>query len=205
LEQATRLNPHLADAWYLQGLIERQASQPDAAIHAFRQCLSISSDNPEALFALGQELQRRGEVQGAQQAWEKAISLRPQYGQALYNLSRLLAKNDPARSEQLRLQFERLQTEQHIADRAQTLGNFALASADAHDWPQAVSQLKEAIQVCGRCSALAQLHKDLGLIYCRSGSLHEGRYELLEAQKLMPGDKDVAQALRMLSQDRKSN
>jgi tetratricopeptide (TPR) repeat protein len=199
------LNPHLADAWYLQGLIARQASQPDVAIHAFQQCLAINPDNPEALFILGQELQRKGDVQGAQQSWEKAISLRPQYGQALYNLSRLIAKNDPARSEQLRHQFERVQAEQHISDRAQTLGNFALASANAHDWPQAVSQLKEAIQVCGQCSALAQLHKDLGLIYCRSGSLHEGRSELLEAQKLTPGDKDVAQALRMLSQGKKSD
>ncbi len=60
-------------------------------------------------------------------------------------------------------------TTNSIMDRAQTLGNFALASADAHDWPQAIAQLKEALQVCGDCSALPILHKDLGLIYCRAG------------------------------------
>jgi hypothetical protein len=83
-------------------------------------------------------------------------------------------------------------------DRAQSLGNFALASADAHDWPQAIAQLKEAITVCGDCSALSQLHKDLGLIYCHSGSFSDGRVELLEAQKLAPGDQDVEKALRLL-------
>jgi Flp pilus assembly protein TadD len=83
-------------------------------------------------------------------------------------------------------------------DRAQTLGNFALASADAHDWPQAIAHLKEALDVCGNCSALSHLHKDLGLIYCHSGDFKKGRVELLEAQKLSPGDEDVAKALRLL-------
>src|SRR5207248_8361463 len=51
-----------------------------------------------------------------------------------------------------------------VMDRAQTLGNFALASAAAHDWPEAISQLKQALQICGNCRALPLLHKDLGLI-----------------------------------------
>ena len=71
-------------------------------------------------------------------------------------------------------------------DRAQTLGNFALSAAAAHDWPQAIAQLKEGLQVCGDCSALALLHKDLGLTYCRSGDLKNGLAELLEAKKLTP-------------------
>ncbi len=43
--------------------------------------------------------------------------------------------------------------EQHITDRAHTLGNFALASADAHDWPKAITQLKEVIAACGHCGS----------------------------------------------------
>jgi len=58
--------------------------------------------------------------------------------------------------------------------------------------------LKEAIETCGKCSVLPQLHKDLGLIYCHSGNFKNGRIELLEAQKLSPGDEDVAKALRLL-------
>ena len=123
--------------------------------------------------------------------------------QALYNLSRLLAQSDPVEAKDLQTRFENLQAQQHIMDRAQTLGNFALASAAAHDWPQAISQLKEGLQLCGNCSALPLLHKNLGLIYCRSGDLKNGLAELLEAQKLIPADSDVAQAIRIVGDTHK--
>jgi Flp pilus assembly protein TadD len=76
--------------------------------------------------------------------------------------------------------------------------NFGSALADAHDWPQAIAQLKEAIEVCGNCSAAPQLHKDLGLIYYHSGDLKNGRAELLVAQKQAPGDEEVTKSLRLL-------
>jgi Flp pilus assembly protein TadD len=107
-------------------------------------------------------------------------------------------KSNPEEAKQLQARFQALQAQQHIMDRAQTLGNFALTSADAHDWPQAIAHLKEALEVCGNCSALPQLHKDLGLIYCHSGDYTNGRRELLQAQKLSPGDQDVAKALQLL-------
>jgi Flp pilus assembly protein TadD len=188
----------------LLGLIARQLGDTDQAITAFRKSLSVNPDSPETLFMLGQELQRKGDTQSARQVWEKAIEIRPQYSQVIYNLSRLLAKSDPEQSRQLQARFEKIQSDQHIMDRAQSLGNFALTSADAHDWPQAIAQLKEAIEVCGDCSARSQLHKDLGLIYCRSGSFSDGRAELFEAQKLAPGDQDVEKALRLLDAAQKA-
>src|SRR6266404_3239361 len=128
----------------------------------------------------------------------KAIEVRPDYSEALYNLSRVLAKSDPKEAKRLQNQFEKLQAQEHITDRAQPLGNFALASAAARDWPQAIAQLKEGIKVCGDCGALPLLKKDLGLIYCRSGDLKNGLAELLEAQKLAPNDADIEQAIRMI-------
>jgi tetratricopeptide (TPR) repeat protein len=204
LEAATGLDPTLADAWYLLGLIARQAGDTEQAVTAFKKSLAANPNSPETLFMLGQELQRKGDTQSAKQMWEKAIEIRPQYSQAIYNLSRLLAKSDPDQARQLQARFEKLQADQHIMDRAQSLGNFALASADAHDWPQAIAQLKEAIAVCGDCSARPQLHKDLGLIYCHSGSYSDGRAELLEAQKFAPGDLDVQKALRLLDAAQKT-
>ena len=198
LEAATRLDPNAADAWYLLGLIARQAADTDAAINDFQKALAVRSDNPEALFMLGQEMQRKGDTAGAIANWRKAIALRPQYSEAYYSLSRLVMKSDPQEGKRLQAQFEQLQAQQHIMDRSSTLGNFALASADAHDWPQAIAQLKEGIQTCGGCSALGQLHKDLGLIYCHSGDYAKGRTELLEAQKLSPSDEDIKKALSLL-------
>ena len=76
--------------------------------------------------------------------------------------------------------------------------NLGSALADAHDWPQAIAQLKQAIEICGNCSALPQLHKELGLIYYHSGDLKDGRAELLVAQKESPEDEEVIRSLRLL-------
>ena len=124
--------------------------------------------------------------------------MNPDHGEALYNLSRLLAQTDLGEAKLLQDRFEALQTRRHVMDRAQTLGNFALSSAAAHDWPQAIAQLQEGLKICGDCSALALLHKNLGLIYCRSGNLKSGRVELLEARQLAPKDPDITAALQLL-------
>ena len=75
--------------------------------------------------------------------------------------------------------------------------------AGAHDWPQAIIQLKHAIEICGNCGQLPQLHKDLGLIYYHSGDLKNGRAELLVAQKQAPGDEEVTKSLRLLEESGK--
>lgn len=204
LEAAVRLDPNAAESWYLLGLISRQSDQTDEAIAQFEKAVAAKPDYAEALFQLGQELLRNGDALGAIRQWRKAIEVRPQYSEALYNLARLLMKTNPEEGRRLQAQFEHLQVEEHITDRASTLGNFALASADAHDWPQAISQLKEALSVCGDCSALPVLHKDLGLTYCRAGDFNNGRMELLAAQKLSPKDQDIAQALHVLDSMQKS-
>jgi putative PEP-CTERM system TPR-repeat lipoprotein len=198
LERATQLDPNSADSWYLLGLISRQAGDAEAAIINFKRSLSIRPDNAEAHFMLGQELQRKGDKAGAIEQWRKTIQIEPQYSEAYYSLSRLLMQSNPDEAKRLQAQFKALQAAQHITDRANTLGNFALASADAHDWPKAIDQLKEAISACGQCDSLAQLHKDLGLIYCRSGDYKNGRTELLAAQKLAPADEDIKKAINLL-------
>jgi len=82
-------------------------------------------------------------------------------------------------------------------DSASRLGNLASASAAAHDWPEAISQLKEGIKICGDCNALGQLHKDLGLAYLHSGDVQNALEELQAAKKLMPADPDIEKAIRI--------
>jgi hypothetical protein len=107
-----------------------------------------------------------------------------------YNLSRLLTKSASEEAERPQARFETLQRKQQIMDRAQTLGNFALAST-ALDWRHAIAQLKEDLQLCEGCSALPLLRRDLRLIYCRSGDLKNGLAESLEGQKLASQDADI--------------
>ena len=198
LEIAVRLDPQAADSWYLLGLIQKQAGNTAESIKLFDKAAAIEPNDPDILYMLGQGLLRQGDKAGAIAQWKRVILINPEYSEALYNLSRLLGQSDPEQAKVLQARFENLQREKHIMDRAQTLGNFALASAAARDWPKAISQLKEGLQLCGHCSALALLHKDLGLIYCRSGDLKNGQVELLEAQKLIPNDPDIEKALHIL-------
>ena len=195
LQTAVHLDPQDAEAWYLLGLIEKAAGNPKAAVDVLRKSAQLDPSNTDALFILGQELLHAGDRAGAIAEWRRVIQLNPEHGEALYNLSRQLAQTDPEESKRMQARFEALQAEKQIMDRAQTLGNFALAAAAAHDLPQAISQLEEGIQVCGNCSALGQLHKDLGLIYLHSGDLQDGLQELQQAKKLTPADPDIDKAL----------
>jgi tetratricopeptide (TPR) repeat protein len=197
LETAVHLDPQYAEPWYLLGLIEKASGNAAAAVQALQKSAELDPKNPDTLFVLGQELLHNGDRAGAVAQWRKVIEMDPEHGEALYNLSRQLAQSDPDESKRFQARFEALQSQKQIMDRAQTLGNFALASAAAHDWPQAISQLQEGIQLCGGCTALGQLHKDLGLIYLHSGDTKDGLRELLEAKKLTPADQDIDKAIRI--------
>jgi hypothetical protein len=83
-------------------------------------------------------------------------------------------------------------------DAAEAIANDGLKDAAAGNWPKAIEQIKTAIERCGACSVMPLLHKDLGLVYCRAGNLKDGKRELLEAGKLLPGDRDIAKALEIL-------
>jgi len=91
---------------------------------------------------------------------------------------------------QYQAHFVEIQRKRRISERADTLGNFALA----------VAQLEEAVQMCGDCPSKGDLHKNLGLIYCRSGSLDKGERELRVAQGLKPNDPDVKKSLELIAE-----
>ena len=57
--------------------------------------------------------------------------------------------------------------------------------------------------MCQDCRSRADLHKNLGLIYCRSGDLDNGERELRLALKLKPKDADVLNALATVEALRK--
>jgi hypothetical protein len=54
--------------------------------------------------------------------------------------------------------------------------------------------------MCGDCPSKGDLHKDLGLIYCRSGSLDKGERELRIAQGLKPNDPYVKKSLELIAE-----
>ena len=95
-----------------------------------------------------------------------------------------------------------VQKERRILDRADTLANNGIEAASAHDWPEAIRQLKEAIAACGDCAAKADLHRKLGIIDCQAGDLDNGEKELLAAKAIKPDDPVTQAALELTIQAR---
>jgi tetratricopeptide (TPR) repeat protein len=94
--------------------------------------------------------------------------------------------------------FQELKQRREIDDRVQNLGSYGLEAANAKDWPQAVRDFKEAIELCGLCASREDLHRNLGLIYILKGDQEEGRRELEMALKIKPNDRDARKALESL-------
>ena len=57
--------------------------------------------------------------------------------------------------------------------------------------PNPVEWFQEALNVCGDCRTRSSLHKDLGLLYSRSGHLVEGERQLRLALRQDPNDEEV--------------
>jgi tetratricopeptide (TPR) repeat protein len=155
-----------------------------------------------AWYMLGQSLELESETAKALAAWRKAIEIDPKFSQALFSLAHALRSTDQAESEKLMARYVAVQKERRILDRADTLANNGIEAASAHDWPEAIRQLKEAIATCGDCAAKADLHRKLGIVDCQAGDLVNGEKELLAAKALKPDDPVTQAALELVARAR---
>jgi tetratricopeptide (TPR) repeat protein len=198
LETAIRLKPDYADALYYLALTAQRQNQLERSTTLLDRVVVLQPDNADAQYLLGQNLAHSGDSIGAVQHWKAAIQADPNQSQALYNLAKSLSKIHDPEAVQYRDRFDALQKSQQVADRVSDLGNEALAAANAQNWPQAVEQMNEAIELCGSCPESAHLHKNLGLFYGRTGNIEEAEKELRAALQLAPNDTDAQNALAKL-------
>jgi tetratricopeptide (TPR) repeat protein len=98
--------------------------------------------------------------------------------------------------------YNSVQKERRILDRADSLANNGIEAESAHDWPEAIRQLQEAIAACGDCQEKADLHRKLGIIDCQSGDLNNGEKELLAAKALNPDDPVTQATLALIARAR---
>ncbi|HWY52918.1 MAG TPA: tetratricopeptide repeat protein [Terriglobales bacterium] len=198
LETATHLQPDYAAALYFLALTAKQENQPERSTELLQRVVALQPDNADAQYLLGQNLEHADDNSSAIQHWKAAVQADPNHSQALYNLAKALNKIHDPDAKQYQDRFDALQMRQQIADRVSELGNFALEAANAQNWPQALEQMHEAIQLCGNCPQSAHLHKNLGLFYGRTGNIGEAEKELRTALQLAPNDADAQNALAML-------
>src|SRR5207245_6252831 len=105
----------------------------------------------------------------------------PNDSQVLYSLARTLNRLHDPRAQEYQDRFDALQKRKQLTDRVAQLGNLALEAANAQNWPQAMEQMAEAIQICGDRSEERRVGKNLGLFYARTGTIGEAETTLQTA------------------------
>ena len=195
LTTAMRLQPNYVDALYFLALTTKQENQPERSTELLRRVVQLQPRNADAQYLLGQDLDHSGDHRGAIEHWKAALQADPNHSQALFNLAKSLSKTHDPGAKQYQDRFEARQKEQQQTDRISELGNLAIEAANAKNWPQALRQMNEAIQLCGNCPQSAHLHKNLGLFYTRTGNVDEAKKELHTALELEPNDSDARNAL----------
>lgn len=201
-ETACKLAPQMPEPRYFLALIDKQQGKPQLAASLFEETVKLQPRNAMAWYMLGQSLEQQSETAKALAAWRNAIAVDPNFTQALFSLARALRPTDQAESEQLMARYNSVQKERRILDRADSLANNGIEAESAHDWPEAIRQLQEAIAACGDCRAKADLHRKLGIIDCQSGDLDNGEKELLAAKALNPDDPVTQAALALIARAR---
>ena len=194
-ENAIRLVPNYPAALYLLAVI---LGPTPRSTELLERLVAIEPQNADALYLLGQNLLHDGKTQEAIRRWKAAVAADPANSSALYNLARTLTSVHDPEAKEYMSRFQALEKTRHLSDRVQSLNNFALEAANARNWPLAVEQLHEAIQLCGQCQQLPVLHRNLGLIYARKGDIEQAKAELHLALKVNPHDADATEALNVL-------
>ena len=161
-----------------------------------QQVIRLAPQDSDAQYLLGQNLLQLGRTEAAIGYWKAALVIRPDHWQALHSLCRTLPDSREAKRCQDDLQV--LEKQHHITSRAQLLGQLAQDASNARNWAQAFGYFRQALEACRQCGALPELHKNLGLAYCRTGDIRSAKRELRAALALQPGDPTVLKALQMI-------
>jgi len=202
LETACRLQPDYPDALYLLAQVERQFGNIQRSADVLDNLVALEPGNSQAQHLFGQNLLLLGKTAEGIHHLQIAVSASPENLEAIYSLAQALNSAGNPEGKLYLERFEELKRQREIDDRIQHLGSYGLEAAGGRDWPRAVLDFKEAIELCGNCASLEDLHRNLGLIYILMGDPKEGRRELELALSIRPGDADARRALEAIDTEK---
>lgn len=198
LETACRFKPDYSDALFLLAQVEKQFGNIQRSTELLDRLVSLESGNSRTQHLLGQNLLLLGKTDEAIHHLQIAVAADPANSEALYSLAQALNRAGNPEGKVYLKRFEEQKRQREINDRVQHLGSYGLEAANGRDWPRAVADFREAIELCGNCASLEDLHRNLGLIYILMGDPVEGRRELELALSIRPGDTDARKALEAI-------
>jgi cytochrome c-type biogenesis protein CcmH/NrfG len=88
LEEAAKNDPKDPHVWYNLGMLEKNSSNPEAAVEDFRRVIAIDDSDPETWYFLGTVYSQLKQFPQAIDAFEHALKLNPLHASAQFGLSR---------------------------------------------------------------------------------------------------------------------
>jgi tetratricopeptide (TPR) repeat protein len=182
-QEALAIDPNLADALHLMGLLAQKAEQLDHAILWFSRAIE-REEKSRFLLGLGHALKRLGRLEEAFKAFDRAVELDIDSAEAWKPLAQMLA--DINRRDEATLAFQHvLKLDPQDADAAHQAGFLTYHAGEAE---AALALFDEADRL--RANHAPTLHMR-ALALAGLGRFEEAADELARAHALAPDDADI--------------
>ena len=116
----------------------------------------------------------------------------------MYSLALNLNRAHDPEAPRYQHQLQELEEREQLTNQIELLRSFALQAGKAGNWPQAIEQLQQALQLCQACKGAALLHKNLAFFYEKTGRINDAESELEKTLAIDPQDIKAQLALAQL-------
>jgi tetratricopeptide (TPR) repeat protein len=142
-EQAIKIKPDYAEAYYNMGIALQNKGDPEAAINSYKQAIKIKPDYAKAYSNMGNALKDKGDLEVAIDSYEQAIKIKPDYAEVYYNMGNALKeKGDPEAAIDSYKQAIKIKP-----DYVEAYYNMGNSLKDKVDLEAAIDSYKQAIKI----------------------------------------------------------
>jgi tetratricopeptide (TPR) repeat protein len=181
-----------------EGVTASRASQHDLAIEKFNAALAISPACFDCQFNIGVALMAKKDEKAAEEAWKKALEMKPEYAEALNALSTLY--NNQKRFDEAAAMSAKAASAGGGSGSADATFNQGIILWNQGKIAEAKAKFEETIKMN---ATHADAHYQLGMAMLNEGKLTEAVAEFETYVKLAPEGQYATQAKGMIAQLKK--
>ena len=183
-QQALKVNPNYADAYYNMGIALDSKGDPDAAIKSYKKAISLKPDYADAYANIGFALNNKGDLDGAITSYQKVLTIDPNNAQAYNNMGNSFKdKGDLVAAIKSYSHAVRLKP-----DYAEAYNNRGSALIDRSDPLAAVESYKKALEINPE---FVEVYNNLGVALGNIGRCGEAVDCYSQALKIKPDYADA--------------
>jgi tetratricopeptide (TPR) repeat protein len=198
-QKSAELDKNNSDAQLKLAQVQAMNGSTDQAIATCRRALANNPYEPAFYILLGQLLQSRQQWDGATEAYQKALAIKPENPLASNDLASVMLQSGGNLDVALSLAQTARRGMPHSPSVADTLGWIYYQKGAYHS---AVDSLQEALKLGQQNNSpdTPHFHYHLGMAYAKSGQATLARQQLQQALKLNPNSPDAEEAKKQLAE-----